>query len=323
MKRIAVVTSGGDAPGMNAAIRAVVRTGIAKGWEVYGVYYGYCGLINGNIERLGARDVGGIIHLGGTILESRRCPEFYTKAGIEKALRTLRKHKIDALVVIGGNGSQNGAYELSKTGYPVIGISSTIDNDLYGTDVSIGTHTAIGIAVEAIERLKVTASSHERAFLVEVMGRDCGYIALMAGIAGGADAIVIPEKELDSESIAKSISDAYDRGKTHAVVVIAEGAKNNADRMSSYFRRHKERLKFELRKTILGHVQRGGSPCVYDRLLATKFGAAATECISKEKYGVLVVLSKGEVKTIPLADVVDKTNKPDLELLKMAEILAK
>ncbi len=323
MKRIAVVTSGGDAPGMNAAIRAVVRTGLEKGWEVLGVYYGYHGLINGNIKELGARDVGGIIHLGGTVLESRRCPEFQTGEGITQALRMLNKNNIDALVVIGGNGSQTGAYELCQRGYPVVGVASTIDNDLYGTDISIGANTAVSIAVEAIERLKVTASSHERVFLVEVMGRHCGYIALMAGIAGGADAIVIPENEMAPESVAKVLSQAYERGKTHAVVVIAEGAKNNAEKMSLYFEEHKKRLGFELRKTILGHVQRGGSPCTFDRLLATQFGAAATECVAKDECGLLVGLTKGEVKTVPLAEVVGKTRKPDLKLLELAKILAK
>jgi 6-phosphofructokinase 1 len=193
MKRVAVVTSGGDAPGMNAAIRAVVRTGLHKDWDVFGIHQGYIGLINDNVIALGPRDVGGIIHQGGTILGSGRCHEFETEDGRLKAIRTLSQYAIDALVVIGGNGSQAGAYALSKMGYPVIGVASTIDNDLYGSEISIGVDTALDVAIEAIDRLKVTASSHERAFVVEVMGHDCGYLALMAGIAGGADAIVIPE----------------------------------------------------------------------------------------------------------------------------------
>ena len=186
MKRIAVMTSGGDAPGMNAAIRAVVRTGLDKGWEVSGIREGYAGLIAGNIEPLGVRDVGGIIQRGGTILGSARCPEFKTKQGQMQAVRNLRQRGIDGLVVIGGNGSQAGAHELVKQGVSLVGVASTIDNDLYGSEMTIGVDTALNIALEAIDRLKITASSHQRAFLVEVMGRDCGYLALMAGIAGGA-----------------------------------------------------------------------------------------------------------------------------------------
>jgi 6-phosphofructokinase 1 len=192
MKRIAVLTSGGDAPGMNAAIRAVVRSGIFKGWEVYGVHHGYKGLISGDITQMGNRDVGGIIQLGGTILGSARCPEFETIDGRTTAIRELNQLGIDALVVIGGNGSQTGAYEFNKMGFPVVGVASTIDNDLYGSDITIGVDTALNIALEAIDRLKVTASSHQRAFLVEVMGRKCGYLALMSGIAGGAESIVLP-----------------------------------------------------------------------------------------------------------------------------------
>ena len=186
MKRMAVLTSGGDAPGMNAAIRSVVRIGIDKGWEVLGIQHGYAGLIAGNVVPLGARDVSGVIQQGGTLLGSARCPEFKTEAARLQALRVLRKHEIETVVVIGGNGSQAGAYALSQLDFPVIGVASTIDNDLYGSDITIGVDTALNIALEAIDRLKVTASSHERAFLIEVMGHGCGYLALMAGIAGGA-----------------------------------------------------------------------------------------------------------------------------------------
>jgi len=322
MKRVAVVTSGGDAPGMNAAIRAVVRTGLHKGWDVFGIRQGYIGLINDNVIALGPRDVGGIIHQGGTILGSGRCPEFETEDGRRKAIRTLSQHAIDALVVIGGNGSQAGAYALSKMGYPVIGMASTIDNDLYGSEITIGVDTALGVAIEAIDRLKVTASSHERAFVVEVMGRDCGYLALMAGIAGGADAIVIPEAEIDPESVATVIRAAYSRGKRHALVVTAEGAQYNAERMSLYFQEHKERLGFELRVTILGHVQRGGAPGAFDRLLATRLGAAATEHLAKGEHGILVGLVKDEVTATSLVDVVANKKQLDLRLLELARVLA-
>ncbi len=323
MRRIAVVTSGGDAPGMNAAIRAVVRTGLDKGWEVFGVQHGYVGLINDNIVALEARVVGGIIQQGGTMLGSSRCPEFKTEEGRLKALRTLQQHNIDALVVIGGNGSQTGAYAMSKLGYPVVGVASTIDNDLYGSEITIGVDTALDVALEAIDRLKVTASSHERAFIVEVMGRDCGYLALMSGIAGGADAIVIPEAETDPESVATVLRAAYSRGKTHGLVVAAEGAKCNTEKMSRYFQEHRERLGFEPRVTILGHVQRGGTPGAFDRLLATRFGAAATEHLAKGEYGILVGLIKDEVTATPLEDVVSQKKQLDLRLLELARVLAK
>ncbi|OGP86943.1 MAG: 6-phosphofructokinase [Deltaproteobacteria bacterium RBG_16_48_10] len=323
MKRIAVLTSGGDAPGMNAAIRAVVRTGLDNGWEVMGIRQGYAGLIAGNMDPLGAREVGGIIQQGGTVLGSSRCPEFKTKEGQEKAIFQLDHQKIDGLVVIGGNGSQTGALALSQMGFPVVSVASTVDNDLYGSEISIGTDTALNIAIEAIDRLKVTASSHQRAFLIEVMGRDCGYLALMAGIAGGAEAVVIPEVETDPEALAKELRAAYERGKPHAIVVVAEGARHNAEALSRYFRENGERLGFELRATILGHLQRGGSPTAFDRLLATRSGTAATESLARGEHGVLVGLLKGEIATTPL-DVVASTEKPlDLRLLEWARVLAR
>jgi len=323
MKRIAVLTSGGDAPGMNAAIRAVVRTGIAKGWEVFGVEHGYVGLISGHIEPLGARAVGGIIQHGGTILGSARCPEFKTSDGRLKALRMLNQHGIEALVVIGGNGSQAGACELSRMGFPVVGVASTIDNDLVGSEVTIGVDTALNIALEAIDRLKVTASSHQRAFLIEVMGRECGYLALVAGITGGAEAVVIPEVETDPEVVATELRTAYERGKPHALVVVAEGARYNADGLLRYFAEHREQLGFELRATILGHVQRGGAPGAFDRLLATRLGAAAVECIAHGEYGVLAGLVKGDIVATPFDEVVGKKKQLDPELVELARVLAK
>jgi len=323
MKRIAVLTSGGDAPGMNAAIRAVVRTGLDYGWEVFGVDHGYAGLMAGDFVKLGARDVGGIIQLGGTKLGSGRCLEFKTEEGLMKALRQLNEHEISALIVIGGDGSQKGAYVISQTGFPVVGIASTIDNDLYGSEVTIGVDTALNVALEAIDRLKVTASSHNRAFLVEVMGRDCGYLALMAGIAGGAEAIVIPEAEADPEQVAEELRSSYERGKPHAIVVVAEGARYNAEGMANYFKLHRERLGFDLRVTKLGHVQRGGTPGVFDRLLATRFGTAATELLACGEQGVLVGLIDGKVTTTPLAEVATHQRQLDLSLLELARVLAK
>jgi len=323
MKRIAVLTSGGDAPGMNAAIRAVVRTGLEKGCEVFGVQHGYRGLIAGDLIPLGARDVGGVIQRGGTMLGSARCPEFKTEEGRRQALAQLDQRGIAALVTIGGNGTQTGAHALSGMGFPVVGVASTIDNDLYGSDITIGVDTALNIALEAIDRLKVTASSHHRAFVIEVMGRDCGYVALMTGIAGGAEAISIPEVETDPEAIAQEIRKAYERGKPHALVVAAEGARYNAQGLADYFKDQRERLGFELRVTILGHVQRGGSPTFFDRMLATRLGAAAAELAAQGEHGVLVGLVKSEIRTTPLAEVVVRKKPLDPKLLELARVLAK
>src|SRR6201997_1209638 len=226
-KRFAVLTSGGAAPGMNAAIRAVVRTGLHLGYEVIGVHEGFKGLLSSNFQILTARDVGGIIQQGGTILGSARCGEFKLDSGVQKARTILEATGIDGLVVIGGNGSQTGAAALAATGLPVVGIASTIDNDLLGTEISIGVDSALNVALEAIDRIKITASSHHRAFLVEVMGRNCGYLALAAGIAGGAEVIVTPEIEMEPEMVATALQQAYARGKAHAIGVIAEGARFN------------------------------------------------------------------------------------------------
>jgi 6-phosphofructokinase 1 len=321
MKRIAVLTSGGDAPGMNAAVRSIVRTGIEYGWEVFGVRCGYSGLIAGEFVPLGARDVGGIIQQGGTMLGSSRCAQFETEQGRQKALQMLSQHGIEALVVIGGSGSQAGAHTLSQLGLPVVGVASTIDNDLYGSEMAIGVDTALNVALEAIDRLKVTASSHHRASVVEVMGRDCGYLALMVGIAGGAEAILIPEFETDPNAVAKELRSAYERGKPHALVVVAEGAQHNATRLAHIF--EQEQLGFELRVTILGHVQRGGTPSAFDRLLGTRLGAAATEQLSKGEHGVLVGLLKGEIAGTPLVDVVGRKMPLDPGLLELARVLAK
>lgn len=321
IKRIAVLTSGGDAPGMNAAIRAIVRTGIEKGWEVIGVRYGYSGLIGQNFVPLGARQVGGIIQQGGTMLGSARCPEMKTEEGKQKALQALEQHKIDGLIVIGGNGSQSGANCLSELGFPVVGVASTIDNDLYGSDITIGVDTALNIALEAIDRLKITASSHKRAFLLEVMGRKCGYLALMAGIAGGAEAIVIPEAELHPEEVAAQIHLSYERGKPHAIVVVAEGAINNAANLISYFKEHKERIGFDIRLTTLGHVQRGGSPGAFDRILATRLASAATDYLRDGQTGVLVGWLNGNIGTTPLLDAATKSKAIDTNLFKLAQAL--
>lgn len=322
MQRLAVLTSGGDAPGMNAAIRAVVRMGVAHGYEVFGVRHGYTGLIAGDFVPLGPRDVGGIMQHGGTVLGTTRCLALTTAAGQARALEQLRDRDIARLVVIGGNGSQAGAHALSRHGLAVIGVASTIDNDLVGSDITIGVSTAIDVALESVDRLRVTASSHHRGFLVEVMGRACGYLATIVGIAGGAEAIVVPEEEAEPEAVAMEMRQAYARGKSHAVVVVAEGSKLDADALAHYFKVHQARLGFELRVCKLGHVQRGGAPGVADRMLATRLGAAAIERLHAGRDGVLVGTAGGLVVDTPLAEVAGRLKPLDTTLLALARILA-
>jgi 6-phosphofructokinase 1 len=323
MTRIAVLTSGGDAPGMNAAVRAVTRCARDLGWEVFGVHRGYAGLIAGNFSQLTVRSVAGIIQRGGTILGSARSLEFMTEEGRRQALRELQKHGIEALVVIGGNGSQTGAAGLADLGFTVVGIASTIDNDLVGSDVTIGVDTALNIALEAIDRLTTTATSHQRAFLVEVMGRGSGYLALVTGISGGAEVIVIPEIETSPEQVALELAGAYARGKQHAIAVVAEGSRYNAEALITYFREHEARIGFEVRATMLGHVQRGGIPTAYDRFLATRLGAGAVAALARGEAGVLVGMIDGQVKTTPFTEIVGKVKTIDPDLWKLAYVLAR
>lgn len=321
--KIAVLTSGGDAPGMNAAIRAIVRTAIYRDWEVFGVQRGYQGLLGGAFVQIGIRDVGGIIGSGGTVLGSSRSPEFQTPEGRLTAVRRLHEKLIDALIVIGGSGSQKGAFSLTEMGFPVIGVASTIDNDLYGSDITIGVDTALNVALEAIDRIKVTASSHRRVFAVEVMGRDCGYLALMAGLAGGAEVIIIPEINFDIQKMVSDIKDIYLKGKPHAIIVTAEGSSYNASELTRYFANNAILSGFELRTTVLGYVQRGATPSLFDRILATRLGVAAVDAIAQNKFGVLVGFHKGEVITTFLETVSSLKKELDLELLKIAEILSR
>lgn len=321
-KKIAVLTSGGDAPGMNAAIRAVTRLSVNEGWEVIGVNQGFRGLVNGEFTPLDRRAVGGIIQHGGTFLGSARCPEFKEEDGQLQAMRNLEAVGVDALVVIGGNGSQTGANALHKRGFQVVGIASTIDNDLYGSEITIGVDTALNVALEAIDRLKVTASSHRRAFLVEVMGRDCGYLALMAGIAGGAEAIVIPERETAPHEVADILHAAHGRGKSHGIVVIAEGAKYDAAETEQYFKKNREQIGFGVRTIKIGHVQRGGTPGAFDRTLATRLGAGAVRALADGKSGVLTGWVKSEIVYTPLEEIAGRHRPVDPKLIEMAEILA-
>jgi 6-phosphofructokinase 1 len=283
---------------------------------------GYAGLLVDTIHPLAARDVGGIVQQGGTVLGSARSPEFIQPAGRSSALHNLAGHGIEALVVIGGNGSQTGSASLDKEGFAVVGVPSTIDNDLYGTDVSIGSDTAVNITLEAIDRLRTTASSHYRAFVVETMGRDCGYIALMAGLAGGAEVIALPEGELTPFEVAERLRAAYRRGKTHALVVIAEGAKCGVKELMQHYEREKASIGFELRVTRLGHVVRGGAPTAADRVLATRLGAAAIEMLARGERGVLAGLSSGGIHATPLAEIAGRTRPADGSLLELARVMA-
>jgi 6-phosphofructokinase 1 len=323
MHRIAVLTSGGDAPGMNAAIRAVTRSALDRGSEVFGVRYGFQGLVDDALEPLRARDVGGIIQRGGTFLGSARCKEFREQSGRLKALRNMAQRGIEALVVIGGNGSQSGAAALHAMGFPVVGVASTIDNDLLGSEITIGVDTAINVTLEAIDRLRTTASSHQRAFLVETMGRDCGYLALMAGLAGGAEVISTPETEVTPEEVAERLRAAYQRGKTHAIVVCAEGAKNGTAAILKHFEENREMIGFDLRATTLGHVVRGSQPTAADRILATRLGTAAVSALASGVSGVLVGLVRSEIAHTPLSEVAGRTKPLDLELVELARMLAK
>lgn len=321
MAHIGVLTSGGDAPGMNAAIRAVVRTAIHDGIRVSGIYRGYQGLLDDDIVELGARSVANIIQRGGTILRTARCEEFYQPTGRTKAAEVLVRRGIDGLVVIGGDGSFRGALALEKEhGVRVIGIPGTIDNDIYGTDVSIGFNTAINIALEAVDRLRDTAASHDRLFLVEVMGRHAGHIALAVGVAGGAEAILIPEAPVTAEEVADLIAAAEERGKTSSIIVVAEGAFEGG--AMALQRAVKERSDYEVRTVILGHTQRGGTPSTRDRTLASRLGFHAVRALSAGQAGVMVGTDRKHIVYMPLRDVLEHTKDIDRELLQIATVLA-
>jgi 6-phosphofructokinase 1 len=321
MKRIAVMTSGGDAPGMNPAIRAVVRSAIANGMEVYGIRQAYSGLLAGDFERLTNREVSGILQRGGTILQTARNEEFKTAQGQRRALRRLNEHGIEGLVVIGGDGSLRGALALHQQGFPVVGIPGSIDNDIWGTNMSIGVDTALNTILDALDRLRDTASSHERAFLIEVMGRNCGYLALMSGILGGAELTLIPERDMELDEVAARLEDAYLRGKNHAIAVIAEGAKHKIDEVAEFLKGHN--VGFEVRITILGHIQRGGSPSAFDRLLATRMGVKAIDCLCKGTFGVMVGLNGRDMSPVPLEEVTSRTRAANMEYYDLAEILSR
>ncbi|RAM59132.1 MULTISPECIES: 6-phosphofructokinase [unclassified Mesotoga] len=319
MKKVGVLTSGGDSPGMNAAIRAAVRTAQTDEIAVVGIRRGYSGLLDEEFVDMDYSSVGGIMEKGGTVLRSSRCEEFKTEEGRARAAEVLRNNHIEALIVIGGEGSLSGAKLLmEENGIPVVGIPGTIDNDIAMTDMCIGVDTCLNTCVESIQKLKDTASSHERAFVVEVMGRNSGYVALASGIAVGAEAIIVPELPVDYESIADKILKERKRGKINCIIVVAEGA-------SSAFTvaRHVEhRIGYETRITILGHIQRGGSPTAFDRVLASRMGYASIKVLEKEEGGLMMALKGGKIAAVPLEEVLSNKRTLDMELVEMAKILS-
>jgi 6-phosphofructokinase 1 len=285
------------------------------------VHRAYEGLACGDISELGARDVGGIIQRGGTILRTARFKDFAKPEVQQAALRQLQARGIDALVAIGGDGTMRGALALHRLGFPVVGIPASIDNDVYGTDISIGVDTALNTIIEAIDKLRDTASSHQRAFLVETMGRNCGHLALMSGIISGAEMTLIPEEDVSPEEVAQAVREAYARGKTHAIVVVSEGARLPAIALKEKL--NAMNLDVDLRVTVLGHVQRGGSPSAWDRLIAARFGVNAVERLHKGESGVMVVLKASQILAVPMEEAGTRQRQPDLEYYRMARMLAK
>jgi 6-phosphofructokinase 1 len=321
LRRVAVLTSGGDAPGMNAAVRAVARCAAASGIETYGVSDGYAGLLSRRLRLLDDRSVGGILHRGGTILGTTRCLEFCASETPQGAIAELERRRICALVVIGGNGSQQGSAALDALGFPVVGVVSTIDNDLPETEITIGFDTALNTAMSYIDRLKDTATSHHRAFIVEVMGRESGYLALLSAIATGAELAIVPERDVTFEAIAEDVRAAYARGKAHYIIVLAEGAKLASAELTEYLCQHPSG--FEARVTVLGHVQRGGSPTTRDRLYASHFGTSAIEALARAQHGVFIGWRKGAIAEISLDTLHEAASKATSDLLALADILAR
>ncbi|GEK58128.1 6-phosphofructokinase [Marinococcus halophilus] len=318
MKRIGVLTSGGDSPGMNAAIRAVVRKAIYHDLEVYGVQYGYAGLIEGDIEKMELGDVGDIIHRGGTKLYTARCEEFRTPEGRQKAVDQLNARGIEALVVIGGDGSFRGAEKLTELGYPTIGIPGTIDNDIPGTDYTIGFDTALNTVIDAIDKIRDTATSHERTYVIEVMGRDAGDLALWSGLADGAETILIPEEEYDMDQVVSRLRRGHARGKKHSIIIIAEGVGSGTE----FGQKIQETTNLETRVTVLGHIQRGGSPTGFDRVLASRLGARAVELLLNGKEGRMVGIEKNEIVDKSIPEVLKQKHQVDSGMYKLSQELS-
>lgn len=319
MKKIGVITSGGDAPGMNAAIRAVVRSAKGRGADVIGFHHGWRGVLNTPGEPMDTKSVGGIINHGGTILRTARCAEFREPEGRKQAYENLRKLEVDGLVVIGGDGSLTGALKLyEEFGFPVFGVPGSIDNDISGTDWSIGFDTAVNIAVEAIDRVRDTAYSHERVFVIEVMGRRNGFIAVESGIAGGAEAILIPEVPYSLMGICDRLSGAANRGKRSSIIIVAEGA-GKASEIRDFIEKN---TGYDSRYLVLGHMQRGGSPTAFDRVLALRLGAYAVNQLLSGESGAMAGVIGTKLVSTPLAEVLSTPRKVDSEKLLLAEVMA-
>ncbi|MBO4537093.1 MAG: 6-phosphofructokinase [Bacteroidales bacterium] len=319
---IGILTSGGDSPGMNAAIRAVTRSAIFAGWKVYGIYRGYEGLINGELKEFTSESVSNTIQRGGTILKTARSEEFRTPEGRTKAYENLKKHHIDALVVIGGNGSLSGAQELAREhDIPIIGLPGTIDNDLYGTDSTIGYDTALNTIVDCVDKIRDTATSHDRIFFVEVMGRDAGFLAQNSAIAAGAEAAIIPEDKTDIDQLAQFIGRGIRKSKNSSIVLVSE-SKKDGGAMHYAERVRKEYPQFDVRVTILGHLQRGGRPSAYDRILASRLGVAAVEALKEGQRNIMIGIKNDQVVYVPISKAI-KIDKPiDPELINVLTVLS-
>lgn len=318
---LGVLTSGGDAPGMNSCIRSVVRAGATHNARVIGINNGYEGLINGEFRVLGPRDVGGILQRGGTILQTRRSERFKDPRGQREAIRHINEAGMDGLVVIGGEGSMNGAHALAKQGINVVGIPASIDNDVWGSNMAIGVDTAMNTIMEAVDKLRDTASSHGRAFLVETMGRGSGYLAVMAGIVCGAELVLVPEVTVTLQDVADTIEDAYRRGKTHAIIIIAEGANFRTTELAKAI--DEMDIGFKTRVTILGHIQRGGSPTAFDRLLSARMGVKAVESLLEGKVDVMTGLQGRGIELVPLEEVITNKQQANEDYYSMARVLAR
>ncbi len=320
-KRIGVLTSGGDAPGMNAAIRAIVRTGLYRDFEVLGIKHGYKGLVGNDLIKLDHYSVANIIQRGGTIIGTARCDEFETVPGMRKAKSTLEKNKIDSLIVIGGDGTMRGAKAFSeKFGVRIIGLPGTIDNDLYGTDFTIGFDTAVNNALEAVDRIRDTASSLERVFFIEVMGRCAGFISLAVGLAGGAEVAIVPETPTDVNEIARMIKENIRKGKRSNIIIVAEG--DEAGNALTIAQKVKDLTGEDYRVAVLGYIQRGGTPTANDRILASKLGNAAVEAIEQGKLGNMIGEIKGKIVYTPFEQTYTKKKKISKDLYRMIKILS-
>jgi 6-phosphofructokinase 1 len=318
MKRLGVLTSGGDAPGMNAAIRAVVRKCIYHDVEIYGIKYGYQGLIEGNIEKLNVGSVGDIIQRGGTKLYSARSLEFKTEEGQQKAIEQLKKFGIEGLIVIGGDGSFRGAQKLTEKGFPCIGVPGTIDNDIPGTDFTIGFDTALNTIIEAIDKIRDTATSHERTYVIEVMGRNAGDLALWAGLADGAETILIPEKQDDFDEVINRLKRGIERGKKHSIIIVAEGVGSGIE----FGDKIKQATNLETRVTVLGHIQRGGSPTAADRVLASRLGAKAVDLLLEGKAGRMVGIQNNKLVDYDITEILSYKHGIDEGMYQLSKELS-